>query len=122
MTAAKWRARVPGEVIAAPAVAQGLVFVRSNDGRVTAFDAGNGTQKWFNPSELPALTVRGNAPVVTGPGVLFIGRTKARLPRWPCRMGVPCGNRTLATAKAVPSWTAWPMSTVLRCWRATPSS
>ncbi|CAM0124134.1 Outer membrane protein assembly factor BamB [Stenotrophomonas geniculata] len=70
----KWRARVPGEVIAAPAIAQGAVYVRSNDGRITAFDAGNGTQKWFNPSELPALTVRGNAPVVTGPGVLFIGK------------------------------------------------
>ncbi|KAF1017474.1 MAG: Outer membrane protein assembly factor BamB [Stenotrophomonas maltophilia] len=70
----KWRARVPGEVISAPAVAQGTVFVRSNDGRVTAFDAENGTQKWFNPAELPALTVRGNAPVVAGPGVLFIGR------------------------------------------------
>ncbi|OEZ01587.1 MULTISPECIES: outer membrane protein assembly factor BamB [Stenotrophomonas] len=71
--AEKWRAKVPGEVISAPAVGQGIVFVRSNDGRVTAFDAGNGTQKWFNPRELPALTVRGNAPVVAGPGVLFIG-------------------------------------------------
>lgn len=69
----KWRAKVPGEVISAPAVGQGIVFLRSNDGRVTAFDAGNGTQKWFNPRELPALTVRGNAPVVAGPGVLFIG-------------------------------------------------
>ncbi|WP_313161288.1 outer membrane protein assembly factor BamB [Stenotrophomonas sp.] len=69
----KWRAKVPGEVISAPAVGQGMVFVRSNDGRVTALDAGNGTQRWFNPRELPALTVRGNAPVVTGPGVLFIG-------------------------------------------------
>ncbi|WP_411850769.1 outer membrane protein assembly factor BamB [Stenotrophomonas sp. LGBM10] len=69
----KWRAKVPGEVISAPAVGQGMVFVRSNDGRVTALDVGNGTQRWFNPRELPALTVRGNAPVVTGPGVLFIG-------------------------------------------------
>lgn len=69
----KWRAKVPGEVISAPALGQGMVFVRSNDGRVTALDAGNGTQRWFNPRELPALTVRGNAPVVTGPGVLFIG-------------------------------------------------
>lgn len=69
----KWRAKVPGEVISAPAVGQGMVFVRSNDGRVTALDAGNGTQRWFNPRELPALTVRGNAPVVAGPGVLFIG-------------------------------------------------
>jgi len=69
----KWRAKVPGEVIAAPAVGQGMVFVRSNDGRVTALDADNGTQRWFNPRELPALTVRGNAAVVTGPGVLFVG-------------------------------------------------
>ncbi len=69
----KWRAKVPGEVISAPAIAQGIVFVRSNDGRITGFDAANGTQKWFNPRELPALTVRGNAPVVAGPGVLFIG-------------------------------------------------
>jgi len=69
----KWRARVPGEVISAPAIGQGMVYVRSNDGRVTAFDADNGTQRWFNPRELPMLTVRGNAPIVQGPGVLFIG-------------------------------------------------
>ena len=75
----KWRARVPGEVIAAPAVAQGLVFVRSNDGRTTAFDAANGERRWFNSQELPSLTVRGNAPVVTGPGVLFIGNDDGTL-------------------------------------------
>ena len=69
----KWRAKVPGEVISAPAIGQGMVYVRSNDGRITAFDVGNGTQRWFNPRELPALTVRGNAPIVQGPGVLFIG-------------------------------------------------
>jgi len=69
----KWRAKVPGEVISAPAIGQGMVYVRSNDGRITAFDVGNGTQRWFNPRELPALTVRGNAPIVPGPGVLFIG-------------------------------------------------
>lgn len=34
----KWRANVPNEVIAAPAVVQNMVFVRSNDGRVTAFE------------------------------------------------------------------------------------
>lgn len=69
----KWRAKVPGEVISAPAIGQGMVYVRSNDGRITAFDVSNGSQRWFNPRELPALTVRGNAPIVPGPGVLFIG-------------------------------------------------
>ncbi|GAB3046161.1 outer membrane protein assembly factor BamB [Stenotrophomonas tumulicola] len=69
----KWRAKVSGEVISAPSIGQGMVYVRSNDGRITALDVSNGTQRWFNPRELPALTVRGNAPIVPGPGVLFIG-------------------------------------------------
>ncbi len=100
----KWRAKVPGEVIAAPAVAQGLVFVRSNDGRTTAFDAGSGEQRWFNAQELPSLTVRGNAPVVVGPGVLFIGNDDGTLsalamqdgrPLWEQMVGTPEGRTEL---------------------------
>ena len=100
----KWRARVPGEVIAAPAVAQGLVFVRSNDGRTTAFDAANGERRWFNSQELPSLTVRGNAPVATGPGVLFIGNDDGTLsalamqdgrPLWEQMVGTPEGRTEL---------------------------
>ena len=100
----KWRSKVPGEVIAAPAVAQGLVFVRSNDGRTTAFDAVNGEQRWFNAQELPSLTVRGNAPVATGPGVLFIGNDDGTLsalamqdgrPLWEQMVGTPEGRTEL---------------------------
>ncbi|NBI36013.1 outer membrane protein assembly factor BamB [Xylella taiwanensis] len=69
----KWRANVPNEVIAAPAVAQNLVFVRSNDGRVTAFDVATGKRRWFSERESPTLTVRGNAPVIPGPDLLFVG-------------------------------------------------
>lgn len=75
----KWQARVNAEVVAAPAVANGLVMVRGNDGRVTAFDAADGTQRWFNTQELPALTVRGNASVLAGPGVLFVGNDDGSL-------------------------------------------
>lgn len=100
----KWKAKVPGEVITAPAVAQGLVFVRSNDGRTTAFDAATGEQRWFNSQELPTLTVRGNAPVVTGPGVLFIGNDDGTLsalamqdgrPLWEQMVGTPEGRTEL---------------------------
>ena len=100
----KWRAKVPGEVIAAPAIAQGMVFVRSNDGRTTALDADNGNQRWFNAQELPSLTVRGNAPVVTGPGVLFIGNDDGTLsalamadgrPLWEQMIGTPEGRTEL---------------------------
>ena len=100
----KWKAKVHGEVISAPAVAQGLVFVRSNDGRTTAFDAATGEQRWFNSQELPPLTVRGNAPVVTGPGVLFIGNDDGTLsalamqdgrPLWEQMVGTPEGRTEL---------------------------
>ncbi len=75
----KWTAKVPNEVITAPAVGQGLVLVRTNDGRVTAFDAQTGEQRWFYSTELPTLTVRGNAPVVLGPGVAFVGNDDGSL-------------------------------------------
>lgn len=75
----QWRAKVRSEVIAAPTIANGLVLVRGNDGRVTAFEASNGTQRWFNTQELPALTVRGNASVLAGPGVAFVGNDDGTL-------------------------------------------
>ncbi len=93
----KWRARVPGEIIAVPAVAQGLVFVRSNDGRTTALDAGSGERRWFNAQELPSLTVRGNAPVVAGPGVLFIGNDDGTLAALAMQDGRPLWEQTIGT-------------------------
>lgn len=77
--ALRWTAKVPNEVIARPAVGQGLVLVRSNDGRVTAFDAASGNRRWYWTQELPALTVRGNAPVTLGPGYAFVGTDEGYL-------------------------------------------
>ena len=51
----------------------GMVFVRSNDGRVTAFDAATGERRWFWNHEVPTLSVRGNDAPVLGPGYLFVG-------------------------------------------------
>lgn len=100
----KWRAKVPNEVIAAPAIAQNLVLVRSNDGRVTAFDAATGERRWFHAEEGPTLSVRGNAPIVTGPGVVFVGNDTGTLsalalqdgrPLWEQAIGVPEGRTEL---------------------------
>lgn len=77
--AEKWKAKVLNEVIAAPAIGGGMVFVRSNDGRVTAFDAGNGEPRWSWRSDMPALTVRGNAPLTLGPGYVFVGTDNGRV-------------------------------------------
>ena len=60
-------------VLAAPTVGLGSVFVRSNDGHVTAFDAANGERRWFWVYEVPTLSLRGNDAVVLGPGYVFSG-------------------------------------------------
>lgn len=100
----KWRAKVSNEVISAPAIAQNLVFVRSNDGRTSAFDAATGERRWFHEQEGPTLTVRGNAPVIAGPGVVFIGNDDGTLTAlsmqdgrslWTQAIGVPEGRTEL---------------------------
>jgi len=49
------------------------VFVRSNDGRITAFDAASGERRWFWVQEVPMLSLRGNDGPVLGPGFVFVG-------------------------------------------------
>ncbi|HBK45910.1 MAG TPA: outer membrane protein assembly factor BamB [Xanthomonadaceae bacterium] len=102
--AEKWRAQVSNEIIAAPAIAQNLVFVRGNDGRLTAFDAASGERRWFHEQDGPTLTVRGNAPVVAGPGVVFVGNDDGTLtalamqdgrPLWTQMIGAPEGRTEL---------------------------
>jgi outer membrane assembly lipoprotein YfgL len=102
--AERWRARVSSEVIAPPAIAMGLVFVRSNDGRISAFDAATGERRWFRDHELPSLTVRGNAPLTIGPGVLFSGNDDGTVTAmamndgrvlWELPVGLPEGRSEL---------------------------
>lgn len=100
----KWRANVPNEVISAPAVGQGLVLVRTNDGRVTAFDASSGERRWFWVREMPTLTVRGNAPLTLGPGIVFVGNDDGTVSSlllgdgrevWQQAIGIPEGRTEL---------------------------
>ena len=110
--AERWRAKVSSEVVVAPLVFQDTVFVRSNDGRITAFDAASGERRWFNEHELPSLTVRGNAPLAYGPGVLFSGNDDGTLSAlamqdgrvlWEQAVGTPDGRSELERMSDVDS-------------------
>src|SRR3546814_20899619 len=65
--AERWRATVENEVIAAPAVGQGMAFLRSNDGRVTAFDAATGERRRFWATDIPLLPFPGHDAPPLGP-------------------------------------------------------
>jgi outer membrane protein assembly factor BamB len=102
--AEKWTAKVPSEVIAAPAIGQGMVLVRSNDGRISAFDANNGQRRWFWNRDMPTLTLRGNDAPVLGPGFVFVGNDDGSVaalaltdgrPLWDQAVGQPDGRTEL---------------------------
>lgn len=94
----KWHAKVPNEVIAAPVIGQGLVLIKANDGGVTAFDAATGERKWFWNHEMPALTVRGNAPVTLAPGVVFSPNDDGTLAALNLGNGAQVWSQTVADA------------------------
>jgi outer membrane protein assembly factor BamB len=62
--AQKWKASVNGEVLTAPLVGQGLVVVRTTDGRLLGLDAANGDRKWIYQRSPSALNLRSSLPMV----------------------------------------------------------
>ncbi len=53
--------RLTSEVISAPVIAEGKLFVRSHDGRTSALDLSDGRRLWLHEQAVPALSLRGNA-------------------------------------------------------------
>jgi outer membrane protein assembly factor BamB len=60
-----WRTRVNSELLSAPAIGAKVVVMRSVDGRLHGFDAGNGKELWSVEQQVPRLSLRGTAiPVI----------------------------------------------------------
>ncbi|SDV51415.1 Beta-barrel assembly machine subunit BamB [Chitinasiproducens palmae] len=64
-----WRGNVSGEILSAPLVGNGLVVVRTVDGRITAFNAQTGEQQWQFRNRAVPLNLR------TTQGMIFAGQS-----------------------------------------------
>ena len=71
--AERWRTRITSEVLAAPIVSRGVVVVRSHDGRVFGLALDDGTRRWVYDRAVPALSLRGNGPMLAEGGLVFAG-------------------------------------------------
>ena len=71
--AVRWKAQVTSEVIAPPAVADGIVVVRVNDGHLVGLDAGDGSRKWIFDQPVPPLSLRGSSAPLIANGVVYDG-------------------------------------------------
>jgi outer membrane protein assembly factor BamB len=71
--AALWTAPVSSEVLAAPIAGDGIVVVRSIDGRIFGLDENTGQRTWIYDHAVPLLTLRGNSRPLIRAGVVYIG-------------------------------------------------
>ncbi|HRD93320.1 MAG TPA: PQQ-binding-like beta-propeller repeat protein, partial [Accumulibacter sp.] len=94
-----WEAKASSEVLAPPAVAGGLVIVRSGDHRLAAYDAAGGTRKWIYQRPNPALSVRVTAAPVVVEKYVFAGFPGGKLIAVNADNGAPLWEGTVALPK-----------------------
>ncbi len=74
-----WKSWLTSEILSAPQVAEGIVVVRTQDGRIFGLDAADGKRKWVYQRSTPTLTVRSFASVVITRGGVFAGFAGGKL-------------------------------------------
>ena len=100
----RWMTKVSSEVLSAPQIADGMVVVRSSDGRIAALNAQDGKRQWLYERATPTLIVRNHAGVVIQRGVVFAGFAAGKLAAinlangavvWESAVSQPRGNTEL---------------------------
>ncbi len=100
----RWKTRVSSEVMSAPQIADGIVVVRTGDGRISGLDATDGKRLWLVERATPALIVRSHAGVAITRGTLFAGFAAGKLAAvslangvvlWEAAVSQPRGNTEL---------------------------
>ena len=76
---ALWTTGVAGEVIAPPAVAKGVVVVRTTDGRIFGLNEADGKRRWVYQRPAPALLLRTEAGVLSSGGDVLAGYPNGKL-------------------------------------------
>lgn len=99
-----WLTRVSSEVLSAPQVADGMVIVRSSDGRIAALSVKDGKRQWLYERSTPTLIVRNHAGVTIYRGMVFAGFAAGKLAAinlsngavvWESAVSQPRGNTEL---------------------------
>lgn len=94
-----WQVYLSSEIICAPTIADDLVAVRSQDGRLYGLDPTNGTRLWVYEQAVPALSLRGNASPVIGNGLVYDGYDSGRVVAVRQNDGAPAWTQTVATGE-----------------------
>ena len=74
-----WRVQLTGEVLSPPTGADGVIVVRTGDGRIYGLNAADGKRRWVYQRAMPPLAVRSFAGAVVSRGAVFAGFPGGRL-------------------------------------------
>ena len=100
----RWKSRVSSEVSSVSRVVDGMVLVRSGDGRIAGLNAADGKRVWIYERSTPALVVRSHAGVTIQRGVAYAGFAGGKLAAinikdgavlWEAMVSQPRGNTEL---------------------------
>ena len=100
----RWKSLVSSEVLSVSQVADGIVMVRSGDGRIAGLNAADGKRVWVYERSTPALVVRSHAGVAIQRGVAYAGFAGGKLTAinikdgevlWEAQVSQPRGNTEL---------------------------
>lgn len=100
----RWKVKVSSEILSAPQVANGIVVVRTGDGRIVGLSVKDGVRLWLYERATPALIVRSHAGVNIERGVVFAGFAGGRMALinltngiviWEAPVSQPRGNTEL---------------------------
>lgn len=94
-----WKSRVSSEVLAAPAVGEGMVVVRSGDSRIAGLDAKDGKRRWIYQAAMPTLTLRSHVGVLLGQKVVVAGFPGGKLVALNNQNGASIWDVTVALPK-----------------------
>ena len=100
----RWQTQVSSEVLDAPLIAEGIVVVRTADGRVSGLSAADGKRLWLYERATPALIVRSHAGEVIRGDTVYAGMAGGKLAAiglgsgiviWEAIVAQPRGNTEL---------------------------
>ncbi|WP_088332461.1 outer membrane protein assembly factor BamB [Lacimicrobium sp. SS2-24] len=74
-----WHKDVKGEVLAKPAVEEGMVVVNTGSGLMLGLDAESGEEQWRYESEVPPLSLRGIATPTISSGGAMVGTASGKM-------------------------------------------
>ena len=74
-----WKVQLTGEVLSPPTGADGVVVVRTGDGRIYGLNAADGKRRWVYQRAMPPLAVRSFAGTVVSRGAVFAGFPGGRM-------------------------------------------